>query len=279
MRSCAVTKGGSPPAITMKKHYNNRKRTTRTGIVILALCGALCGAGAAYGQGQGQGPGSSNPWGPNDGGGQGGPGGGGGNRRPPPLPPVIQALDTNHDGIIEPDEIANAAQSLKTLLKSGSDSLTIPDLLGPPRGRHPRGRGQNQGQGNGGGPAGPDMQLANPAVQSGTSGQDGPPPQDGQGGPGGNQDGPPGPPPGGPGRHHPPSPLMQALDTNHDGTLEADEIANASESLKKLDKNGDGKITPDELRPPPPPDGQAPPPPPEESGTNGQGGPPPPPPE
>ena len=42
---------------------------------------------------------------------------------------------------------------------------------------------------------------------------------------------------------------MEALDTNHDGTLSAEEIANASASLKKLDKNGDGKLTSDELRP------------------------------
>ncbi|HTI73112.1 MAG TPA: phospholipid-binding protein, partial [Candidatus Limnocylindria bacterium] len=43
-----------------------------------------------------------------------------------------------------------------------------------------------------------------------------------------------------------------ALDLNHDGVIDADEIAQASASLKKLDKNGDGKLTPDELRPPRP---------------------------
>ena len=62
---------------------------------------------------------------------------------------------------------------------------------------------------------------------------------------------------GGPGMkgHHPPppSPLMQALDVNHDGVIDADEIANASAELKTLDKNGDGKLTPDELRPACPP--------------------------
>lgn len=42
-------------------------------------------------------------------------------------------------------------------------------------------------------------------------------------------------------------PLMAALDTNKDGTIDAAEIAAASESLKKLDKNGDGSITGDEL--------------------------------
>ncbi len=36
---------------------------------------------------------------------------------------------------------------------------------------------------------------------------------------------------------------MEALDTNHDGELSAEEIANAPASLKKLDKNGDGKLT------------------------------------
>lgn len=99
----------------------------------------------------------------------------------------------------------------------------------------------------------------------------GPPPggdrphyQDGAGGPG----------PGGPGgrmgHRPPPSPLMLALDANHDGVIDAAEIANASAALKTLDKNGDGKLTLDELRPPrplgggdhqgPPPgqDGQAP---------------------
>lgn len=68
-------------------------------------------------------------------------------------------------------------------------------------------------------------------------------------------------PPGGPerwGPHHPPrSLLFEALDTNHDGIIDSNEIANAAAALKKLDKNGDGKLTPDELRPqrPPHPDG------------------------
>jgi Ca2+-binding EF-hand superfamily protein len=42
---------------------------------------------------------------------------------------------------------------------------------------------------------------------------------------------------------------MQALDLNHDGVIDADEIANAPAALKTLDKNGDGRLTPDELSP------------------------------
>lgn len=53
-------------------------------------------------------------------------------------------------------------------------------------------------------------------------------------------------------RKRPNVPVIAALDTNGDGVLDAVEIANASASLKKLDKNGDGKLTRDELMPPRP---------------------------
>ena len=60
-----------------------------------------------------------------------------------------------------------------------------------------------------------------------------------------------GPPPGG-GKH--PLPLIEAaLDANSDGVIDADEIANAPAALRKLDKNGDGKLTSEEYRPPMPP--------------------------
>jgi len=45
------------------------------------------------------------------------------------------------------------------------------------------------------------------------------------------------------------SPAFQALDTDKDGVISAAELANAAESLKVLDKNGDGKLTEDEVRP------------------------------
>ncbi len=84
-------------------------------------------------------------------------------------------------------------------------------------------------------------------------------------GPGGGpmMAGPPGrgPGPGGPGRgpggpggfRPPPHPVMTALDKNDDFTLSASEIAEAPASLRTLDRNGDGVLSPEELRPERPP--------------------------
>jgi Ca2+-binding EF-hand superfamily protein len=46
-------------------------------------------------------------------------------------------------------------------------------------------------------------------------------------------------------------PLMKVLDTDQDGSLSATEIANASKTLLQLDKNGDGVISSEEMRPDP----------------------------
>lgn len=59
---------------------------------------------------------------------------------------------------------------------------------------------------------------------------------------------------GGPGGQHaefrpPMHPLEMALDANKDGEISAAEIENAAAALKKLDKNGDGKLAEDELQP------------------------------
>ena len=57
-------------------------------------------------------------------------------------------------------------------------------------------------------------------------------------------------PPGqGPGQRLPVPPIMSALDANSDGTIDEWEVANAPALLKKLDRNGDGQLTPEELRP------------------------------
>jgi hypothetical protein len=118
-----------------------------------------------------------------------------------PLPPIIFALDANHDGVIDSNEIANASAALKTLDKNGDGQLSEDELLPPHADGH---------------------------------GPDGPPNR------------------GNTGQRPPPPPLVAALDVNHDGVIDSNEIANASAALKTLDKNGDGKLTEDELFPPPP---------------------------
>lgn len=57
------------------------------------------------------------------------------------------------------------------------------------------------------------------------------------GGPGG---------PGGEGRPRMMLPLVATLDADGNGEISAEEITNAAAALKKLDKNGDGKLTRDE---------------------------------
>ena len=69
-------------------------------------------------------------------------------------------------------------------------------------------------------------------TRSGESANDAPPPREG------------------PQSARPPRPEVAALDANNDGTIDADELRNATQSLKKLDTNGDGKLSDEELRPP-----------------------------
>ena len=47
--------------------------------------------------------------------------------------------------------------------------------------------------------------------------------------------------------------VVATLDANHDGIIDAAEITNASQALKSLDKNADGKLSREELRRPRPP--------------------------
>ena len=65
--------------------------------------------------------------------------------------------------------------------------------------------------------------------------------------------------PGGPGGMRQGPPLILALDVNKDGKIDSTELANAGTALAKLDKNADGKITLDEMRPPRPADAPEPP--------------------
>lgn len=155
------------------------KTTVKTMLAMLALGVAAC---TGHAQDNGAPPEGGPP-----GGGPGGPPG----HRPPPLP-LLLALDVNHDGVIDSNEIANASAELLTLDKNKDGQLTPNEYLPPP-----------------------------------------PPDADAMG------------------RHFrpPPSPLVEALDVNHDGIIDSNEIANASAELLTLDKNGDGQLTPDEYRP------------------------------
>ncbi len=63
-------------------------------------------------------------------------------QRPPP-PAIFRALDANHDGVIDADEIANASAVLKTLDKNGDGKITLQEALGP---RPPMHGGPNGGQ-------------------------------------------------------------------------------------------------------------------------------------
>jgi len=81
--------------------------------------------------------------------------------RRPPVPPIIAALDTNGDGVIDADEIANASAALKKLDKNGVGRLTVDQLLGRP-------------------PGGPDWRAARrgPGGPEGPGDRPGPPPGD-----------------------------------------------------------------------------------------------------
>jgi Ca2+-binding EF-hand superfamily protein len=130
-----------------------------------------------------------------------------------PLPPLIAALDVNGDRAIDEKELANAPQALKALDKNGDGKLAVEEY----RPAHAGWQGSSA-------EAGGRRQDMRPGMNR----------------PGGVLGG---------GGMHPHSPLVAALDANGDGTIDAEEIADASVSLKKLDKNGDGKITVDEIRP------------------------------
>ena len=62
-------------------------------------------------------------------------------------------------------------------------------------------------------------------------------------------------------------PVLIALDADKNGEISGKEMANATAALKSLDKNSDGKLTEDELRPNRPPGGGGP-----GGGQQGRGG-------
>lgn len=128
----------------------------------------------------------------------------------PPKPPVVTALDTDGDGTLSKAEIGNASKALIKLDRNNDGKLTREEL-------RPRSKGHRR-----------------PGGQSGSRGQD----MQKQGPPDNRQGG-----------QRPKPPVISALDADNDGIISTRELNNAVEALKKLDKNNDGKLTHDELRP------------------------------
>ena len=161
------------------------------------------------GQGGGRGPGQ---------GGRGGEGGRGGGQNIREA--MIKKFDKNGDGKLDENERPSREQ-IQAFFR---------EQLGGGQGGRPGGRG-----GEGGRPGGPG--------QGGRGGEGGRPGGPGQGGPGDRGGF------GGRGGFRPTNPVMEAIDTNKDGALSADELKNASKALAALDKNKDGKIDQEEMRP------------------------------
>ena len=140
-------------------------------------------------------------------------------------PPVAEQMS------LTADQQKNVAE-LEAEVKVKLEKILTPEQLQQLRQMGPPGRQGGPDDENGLKPAGGPL----PTQRDGDAG--------GPGGPGGGPGG-----QGGMGGQRPVMPIIEALDLNKDGTIDADEIAKASESLKKLDKNKDGKLTPDEFRP------------------------------
>jgi Ca2+-binding EF-hand superfamily protein len=193
--------------------------------------------------------------------------------------PAFQALDTDKDGVISAAELANAAVSLKALDRNGDGKLTEDEVRPQMGGRGGRGGGRGDGRGDQPGETPPpdaeemvktlmafdkngDGQLTRdelpermqPLFDRADTDKNGiltvaeirksaqsvtAPGGGGRRGEGGG-DGPP--------SFMRLDPILAALDADSDGEISAAEIAAAPAALKKLDKNGDGQLSEDEVR-------------------------------
>ena len=128
---------------------------------------------------------------------------------------VLGALDANHDYVISADEIAAAPVALRQLDLDGDGKLTAEEAgmcLGA--GSFPGCRGENTvGDEHGRIEWSPAQMERFRAVFMGSS------------------------------------PVLAALDTDHNSEISASEIRNAPATLKRLDLNGDGRLLPVEIAP------------------------------
>jgi len=146
------------------------------------------------------------------------PGGAPNQISPNELEALFDRTDSNSDGKLTKSEIPEERQGMRAILeRSGGESLTKAQFV----------RGMlAMAQPGGGQPPRPEGTPPRP---------EGPRPE---GAPPRRPDGPPGGPAGG---------LLGALDTDRNGELSNAEIVAAGTSLLKLDRNNDGKLTPDEV--------------------------------
>lgn len=185
------------------------------------------------------------------------------------MSPILAGIDTNHDGVISPDELRNAPAALRHLDQNGDGQLTPEEV-------RPRFEGRGRGEGRGEeGPKDNSEELVGTLMafdknhdgkiskdelpdrmqgmlERGDTNKDGFLTPDeirkmaaAQAAPGGplEREG------RGEGRGMRIDPIFAALDTDHDGVISSSEIGHAAESLKTLDRNGDGQLTEDEVRP------------------------------
>ena len=138
---------------------------------------------------------------------------------PPPMMPLLEALDLNHDHLIDEKEIAAAVASLKTLDGNGDGKIDEEEF-------RPRPHGEAGGPEGGPRPQGPPAGEGRGGVPQGNAGG---------GGAGGER--------------RMVMPVIGALDLNRDGKIDPEERAKATASLKVLDKDGDGELSDEEMRP------------------------------
>jgi Ca2+-binding EF-hand superfamily protein len=192
--------------------------------------------------------------------------------------PVFNALDANRDGVISGKEMDGAPAALRTLDKNSDGQLTEDEVRPAFGGRGGGGRGEGSREVNG--PTAGELQETLMAFDKnkdgklskdelpermqgmfdrGDTNKDGFLTSDEIAKLAGDQTAPPGGglrgegrgggPGRGPGGFMRFDPLLAALDADHDGIVSAAEIANAPATLRTLDKNGDGQLTEDEVRP------------------------------
>lgn len=153
-----------------------------------------------------------------EGGGPGGGPGGPGGASPEETVSMLLQFDKNGDGMLQKNEVPERMQGIFARGDANQDGVLTRDELLQTAQKQSQQASASRGGGGGERRGGFDGERRGP------------------GGPGG----------GGMMRF---DPVMRALNTDEDGVISAAEWGKAPQVLAKLDKNGDGQLTPDELRP------------------------------